>query len=83
MSKEQVNRLKLIWAQERLTATWLQERTGIDVGRWRNVRSGNVEIRGNEIEEIAKLFPEYAYWLVAGLEIPEAGQISPMTKKAR
>lgn len=82
MSKGQVDRLKLIWTDERLSAPWLAEKTGIDVDRWRSVKSGRVEIRGSEIEEIAKLFPEYGYWLTTGIELPESGQISPMTKRA-
>ena len=82
MSKAQVDRLKLIWKEERLSAPWLAERTGIDVDRWRSVESGRVEIRGSEIEQISILFPEYGYWLATGLELPEAGQISPMTKRA-
>jgi len=39
--------------------------------------------RANEflIEGICTAFPGYAYWLVTGNEIPEAGQISPETEK--
>ena len=40
-------------------------------------------MRASEIEALAKLWPEYAYWLTTGKEIPEVGQISPMTKKAQ
>ncbi|WP_276679072.1 hypothetical protein [Thalassolituus oleivorans] len=83
MSLEQIDRLKLIWDEERLTATWLADRTGIDEKRWRSVRAKRVEIRGSEIEQISKIFPEYGYWLLTGIELPEAGQISPMTKKAQ
>jgi len=36
----------------------------------------------DEIEGLISVWPEYAYWLVTGLELPESGQISPLTKKA-
>jgi hypothetical protein len=35
-----------------------------------------------ELEALGRLWPEYAYWLITGSEIPEAGQISPMTNKS-
>lgn len=38
------------------------------------------QIRSEEIEEIGKAFPDYKLWLAFGEEMPEAGQISPMTK---
>lgn len=34
-------------------------------------------------ESISKAFPEYAYWLTTGLELPQGGQISPMTEATR
>ncbi len=38
-------------------------------------------MRAAETEALAKLWPEYGYWLATGEELPEAGQISPMTKR--
>ena len=35
------------------------------------------------IEKVAEIYPQYGYWIGTGLEIPEVGQISPMTEQAR
>ena len=83
MEITQTDRLKLIWDEEDIKVPWLTERSRSSASRWKNVRNGIVEIRGTEIEDIGKLFPEYKLWLAYGEELPEAGQISPMTKKAQ
>ena len=41
------------------------------------------DIIPNDIEKLAEEFPEYGYWLGTGKEIPQAGQISPMTEANR
>lgn len=35
------------------------------------------------IEKATEVFPQYCYWLATGKELPEAGQISPMTEEIR
>ena len=54
---------------------------GIKYSRLRNVIGGQARIRIDDLEAIAEAFPEYKHWLVFGEELPEAGQISPMTKQ--
>ncbi|MBQ0727283.1 MAG: hypothetical protein KBT77_08035 [Thalassolituus oleivorans] len=76
-------RVKLLMNEEDLRAPWLEKRTGIGKERWRTVKNGKAAVRADEIEELAKIYPEYGYWLATGLELPEAGQISPMTKNAQ
>ena len=83
MAETQADRLKLIWDEEGLKVPWVAERTRSSESRWKNVRTGLVELRGSEIEDIGALFPEYMLWLAYGEEEPEFGQISPMTKKAQ
>jgi len=61
---------------------WLEGKTGIIKKRWASVKSGHAEMRAKEIQALSVIWPEYAYWLATGEELPEAGQISPMTKKA-
>ena len=63
----------------------LETKTGIDRDRWNNIRktTPTAKVRAEEVEALALLFPEYAYWLTTGLELPEAGQISPMTEATR
>ena len=77
-----VERFSVIWETERLEAKWLKEMTGVKADRWYTItRSG--DMRASEIEMVNQLFPEYKVWLSTGEEYPEAGQISPMTKKAQ
>lgn len=39
-------------------------------------------MKASEVEALTTVWPEYAYWLATGHELPETGQISPMTKKS-
>src|SRR5690606_41991343 len=75
-------RLALWMDAEKIKSPFLEERTGIKADRWRSVKSGRAELRAIEIEALKAVCPEYCYWLATGEELPEAGQISPMTKKA-
>ena len=77
-----VGRFLVIWDEERLSAKWLEEETGIKEKRWYGIRSRKV-MRTEELEAIQDTYPEYRVWLSTGDEFPEAGQISPMTKKAQ
>ncbi|PCI49439.1 MAG: hypothetical protein COB43_04950 [Oceanospirillales bacterium] len=77
-----VDRFIELWKLERLTAKWLAEETGVEEKRWYNIKQNKV-MRTSELEAIQKIFPEYRSWLSTGDEYLEAGQISPMTKKAQ
>lgn len=77
-----VDRFLTLWEEEELSAPWLNRNTGIDTTRWYSIKQRKV-MRTNEVEAIQKIYPEYAVWLTTGLEMPEAGHISPMTKKAQ
>lgn len=63
----------------------LETKTGIDRDRWNNIRKTNptAKVRAEEVEALTKEYPEFAYWITTGLELPEAGQISPMTETTR
>lgn len=61
----------------RRTSVWFEKETGIDRYRWGNIRNGKARLSDAEIEAVAKLFPQYALWLVSGQIVPECGQISP------
>jgi hypothetical protein len=76
-----IERFLVIWKEERLTADWLAERTPIDAKRWYGIRNRKV-MRTSELEAVIAIWPEYAYWLTTGKEIPDSGQISPSTKQA-
>lgn len=64
------------------TSEDLAEKTGIKYSRWTTVRKTNGRSRGEEIEALAKLFPQYAYWVATGMTDPDAGHISPEIEEA-
>ncbi|WP_221794617.1 hypothetical protein [Oceanobacter mangrovi] len=77
-----VDRINEILKHEGITRPALEARTGIKVKRWANVLNRQAKPYAEELTAIGAVWPEYAYWLTTGDEIPDAGQISPMTKKA-
>lgn len=78
-----VKRFKVLIQIEEVKLPWLAEQTGIDKKRWANVKSGHLEMRASEVEALAEIWPEYAYWITTGEELPECGQISPLAKAAK
>lgn len=56
----------------------LAKNTDITGTRWRTVRyDKRTRISTNEVQELVKLFPNYALWLTTGQIAVEAGQTSP------
>jgi transcriptional regulator with XRE-family HTH domain len=53
------------------------DQTGIEKKTIENIELGRQKVYAWHIEAIATEWPQYAYWLVTGQTIPEAGQISP------
>ena len=78
-----VDRFILLIETEDIKLPWLESVTGITSKRWSNVKYKAAEMRAEELVALGKVFKEYAFWLTTGEELPEAGQISPMTKKAQ
>ncbi len=76
-----LSRLNEVAKSEELTREDLAEKTGMKYTRISNLFNKRGHIRAEEIEAIGKAFPKYKYWLAFGEELPEAGQISPMTKE--
>lgn len=76
-----LDRIKLLKTLENISYIELCERTGIEKKRLENVINEKAKIRHEEIEAIGTAWPEYRLWIAYGDELPEAGQISPMTKK--
>lgn len=62
----------------------LEARTGISRYTWNNLKNParNREIKEEEILAIAKVYPQYRWWLISGEIMPEAGQTSPEYDKA-
>jgi len=79
---EPIDRFKALIQIEQVKMPWLEEQTGISKSRWSNVRDGKAKMLASEIQALASIWPEYALWLTTGNELPDAGQVSPMTKQA-
>lgn len=59
------------------------EKTGLPKKTIENLEQENQKAYVWHIEEIAKTWPEYSYWLTTGQTLPEAGQISPELEEIR
>lgn len=66
-----------------ITSKHMEELTGIDRYKWGNIRGKKQKVNEDYLEALAKVYPQYAYWLITGNTIPEAGQISPKLEKTR
>ncbi|WP_081729469.1 MULTISPECIES: helix-turn-helix domain-containing protein [unclassified Pseudomonas] len=62
----------------------LEEKTGISRYTWNNLKNParNREIKAEEIEAVAKVFPQYRWWMLTGELMPDKGQISPEYEEA-
>lgn len=78
-----LERIKEIEKAEGLTREELAMKAGMKYTRLRNLVGNQGKPRLEDILAISEAFPEYKHWLVYGEELPESGQISPMTKKAQ
>lgn len=45
--------------------------------RWQSVKRGRARISTEEIEQLAKLYPNYQWWLITGEVMPDKDQTSP------
>lgn len=77
-----IDRINLIIEAEKISREGLSQKTGIGYTRWTNALQRKAKLRHEEIEAIGKAWPEYMLWLAYGVEQPETGQVSPMTKTA-
>ena len=48
-----------------------------DYPRWVNIKRGRARVGADEIEILAKVFPNYRWWLLTGEVLPGNGQTSP------
>lgn len=78
-----IERINILLQHENLTRDELARKTNIGYNRWLSVIQGKTKLRHEEIEALAEAWPEYKHWIAFGEEIPEVGQISPMTKAAQ
>lgn len=55
----------------------LADQTNIPRTTWHNVRYVKQRINEDHMEAIRELAPQYAFWIMTGATLPEAGQIAP------
>lgn len=55
----------------------LERLTGISAKRWRNLVGGTQKATADMIEAIAKIKPEYAFWIATGITDSVNGHIAP------
>lgn len=60
----------------------LAEAGPTDYVRWQNIKRGKARIGADEIETLAKVFPDYRWWLLTGEVKPELAQSAPDLGKA-
>lgn len=76
-----VDRLRLLLKYKSLSKIKLAEATGITSERWGNILARKVAVRLEDILKVSESWPIYQHWLIFGEELPESGQISPMTEE--
>lgn len=77
-----IERIDLLAKIEGLSRPELAKKCGIKEDRMKNVINRRAKLYQEDMEALFKVWPEFSYWLATGEELPEAGQISPMTKKS-
>lgn len=83
MINDPVERFRLLVQMENIKMPWLEKNSGIERKRWANIKNSGYELKATETQALGKIFPEYALWITTGEELPEAGQISPLSKLAQ
>ncbi|MBS4028192.1 MAG: helix-turn-helix transcriptional regulator [Ignavibacteriales bacterium] len=76
-------RIKILREFKGLSRRKLENETGIADYTWQAVEIGKQVANESHIEALAKLWPEFKFWLVFGETMPEYGQISPELEKIR
>lgn len=76
-------RITILRKFNKLSRRKLEEITGITDYTWQAVEIGKQKATEDHIEALAKVWPEYKYWLVFGETMPECGQISPELEETR
>lgn len=80
---DEIDRLNLLFGYIDESKKAVLADVGIDYKRFAQVLGRKVSLRATEIIKIAGRFPEFEYWILTGKEMPEVGQISPMTQAAQ
>lgn len=55
----------------------LAEAGSTEYVRWQNIKRGRARLGADEIEILGRVYPQYRWWLMTGIERPEIEQTSP------
>jgi len=77
------DRIKILREHLGLSRDNFCQETGLKSNQLASIENKRQKMPAWYIEKINEIYPEYMYWLATGKEIPEAGQISPMTEETR
>ena len=55
----------------------LAEAGSTEYVRWQNIKRGRARLGADEIEILGRVYPQYRWWLITGVERPEIGQTRP------
>ena len=80
MESELVNRGMLLL--EKASVAELDRLGSTSYTRWQNIKRGRARLGAEEVEILAKAFPQYRWWLISGEVMPETGQVSPGYEEA-
>jgi len=77
------NRIKIIYEWSGMSAADLERASGISRYKWSGLFNDRQRANEDHLEAVAKLWPEFAYWVMTGQIQPEAGNINPEIEVAR
>jgi len=75
-----VDRYRLFIKIEAIDIKVLSKQIDVPYTILTNANTRAKSIDPDVLAKIAEIYPEYGYWLAIGKELPESGQISPLTK---
>lgn len=81
MSQASSDRIKLLI--ELNGARGMERNTGIKEDRWNNIKRGRARCSTDELDAVAKAFPQFSWWILTGETKPEWGQTSPEEDEIR
>jgi len=75
MKRTLTDRAKLLIGK--LVLSEIAETNSKEYIRWQNIKRGRARVSAEEVDALAKHFPNWRWWLLTGEVIPEMGQTSP------
>lgn len=77
------DRIRKLRTHLTLSRTEFEQQTGVPAKTWENVENGLQKVNEDHLNAVTNRWPQYAYWLLTGKTLPDAGQISPELEEIR